>query len=126
MPDVFIPIDTSGSSLYLSSLAYTAAYRDFCFDYVDKNRGKLKYQDVKAFNKQYSITEQMFNDFVENAAKNHGVTKDLFGINASKNRIKNQLKSELATYLWDAEARFFISIPFDNDIQEAIKALNNK
>ena len=48
------------------------------------------------------------------------------GINASKNRIKNQLKSELATYLWDEEARFFISIPFDNDIQIAIKALNNK
>ena len=65
----------------------------------------------------------MFNDFVENAYKNHGVAKDLFGINASKNRIKNQLKSELATYLWDEEARFFISIPFDNDIQMAIKEL---
>ena len=123
MPDIFIPIDTSGSSLYLSSLAYTAAYRDFCFDYVDKNREKLQYQDVKAFNTQYSVTEQMFNDFVENASKNHGVPKDLFGINASKNRIKNQLKSELATYLWDEEARFFISIPFDNDIQMAIKEL---
>jgi len=85
----------------------------------------LKYQDVKAFDKQYSITEQMFNDFVENASKNHGVTKDLFGIKASKNRIKNQLKSELATYLWDEEARFFISIPFDKDVQVAIKELNN-
>jgi len=126
MPDLFIPIDTSGSSLYLSSLAYSAAYRDYCFDYIDKNREKLNYKDVKSFNAQYSITEQMFNEFVENASKNHGVTKDLFGINASKNRIKNQLKSELATYLWDEEARFFISIPFDNDIQIAIKALNNK
>jgi carboxyl-terminal processing protease len=126
MPDVFIPIDTSGSSLYLSSLAYTAAYRDYCFDYVDKNREKLNYKDVKSFKAQYSITEQMFNNFVENAYKKHGVEKDVYGINASKNRIKNQLKSELATYLWDEEARFFISIPFDNDIQMAIKELNNK
>jgi len=126
MPDLFIPIDTSGSSLYLSALAYSAAYRDFCFDYVDKNRDKLNYKDVKSFKTQYSITEQMFNNFVENAYKNHGVEKDVYGINASKNRIKNQLKSELATYLWDEEARFFISIPFDNDIQIAIKALNNK
>ena len=125
MPDVFIPIDTSGSSLYLSSLAYTAAYRDFCFDYIDKNREKLNYKDVKSFKAQYSITEQMFNNFVENAYNNHGVEKDLYGINASKNRIKNQLKQELATYLWDEEARFFISIPFDNDIQIAIKELNN-
>ena len=124
MPDVFIPIDTSGSSLYLSSLAYTAAYRDFCFDYIDKNREKLNYKDVKSFKAQYSITEQMFNNFVENAYNNHGVEKDLYGINASKNRIKNQLKQELATYLWDEEARFFISIPFDNDIQIAIKRLN--
>jgi carboxyl-terminal processing protease len=126
MPDVFIPIDTSSSSLYLSSLAYTAAYRDYCFDYVDKNREKLNYKDVKSFKAQYSITEQMFNNFVENAYKKHGVEKDVYGINASKNLIKNQLKSELATYLWDEEARFFISIPFDNDIQMAIKELNNK
>jgi len=126
MPDLFIPIDTSESSLYLSALAYSAAYRDFCFDYVDKNRDKLNYKDVKSFKTQYSITEQMFHNFVENAYKNHGVEKDVYGINASKNRIKNQLKSELATYLWDEEARFFISIPFDNDIQIAIKALNNK
>jgi len=123
MPDIFIPIDTSGSSLYLSSLAYTAAYRDFCFDYVDKNRDKLNYKDVKSFNNQYSITEQMFNNFVENAYNKHGVEKDLHGINASKNRIKNQLKQELATYLWDEKARFYISIPFDNDIQAAIKEI---
>jgi carboxyl-terminal processing protease len=124
MPDVFIPIDTSGSSLYLSSLAYTAAYRDYCFDYVDKNREKLNYKDVKSFNAQYPITEQMFNEFLEFAFVEHGVKQDLFGIKASKNRIKNQLKSELATYLWDEEARFFISIPFDNDIHIAIKELN--
>lgn len=126
MPDLFIPIDTSGSSLYLSSLAYSGAYRDFCFDYVDKNKDKLNYKDVKSFEAQYSITDQMFNNFVENAYKKHGVEKDEYGINTSRNRIKNQLKSELATYLWDEEARFFISIPFDNDIQIAIKELNNK
>ena len=124
MPDLFIPIDTSGSSLYLSSLAYSAAYRDYCFDYIDKNREKLNYKDVKSFNAQYSITEQMFNKFVEYAFVEHGIEQDLFGIKASKNRIKNQLKSELATYLWDEEARFFISIPFDKDIQVAIKQLN--
>ncbi len=124
MPDLFIPIDTSGSSLYLSSLAYSAAYRDYCFDYIDKNRAKLKYKDAKEFNTQYSITEQMFNEFVDYAFSEHGIEQDLFGIKASKNRIKNQLKSELATYLWDEEARFFISIPFDNDIQVAIKELN--
>ena len=124
MPDLFIPIDTSGSSLYLSSLAYSAAYRDYCFDYIDKNRTKLKYKDAKEFNAQYSITEQMFNEFVEYAFSEHGIEQDLFGIKASKNRIKNQLKSELATYLWGEEARFFISIPFDNDIQIAIQELN--
>ena len=43
-----------------------------------------------------------------------------------KTELKNQLKSELATYMWDEEARFFISIPFDNDIQVAIKELNKK
>jgi carboxyl-terminal processing protease len=124
MPDLFIPIDTSGSSLYLSSLSYTAAFRDFCFDYVDKNREELKYKDVDSFNAEFFISEIMFNQFVEDAHAKHGAVKDVYGIKASKNRIKNQLKSELATYLWDEEARFFISIPFDKDIQVAIKQLN--
>ena len=75
MPDLFIPIDTSGSSLYLSSLAYSGAYRDFCFDYIDKNRTKLNYKNAKAFNAQYAITEQMFNEFVEYAFVKHAVCK---------------------------------------------------
>mgnify|MGYP006100556043 FL=1 len=126
MPDLFIPIDTSGSSPYLSSLAYSGAFRDFCFDYIDKNRTKLNYKNAKAFNAKYAISEQMFNEFVEYAFVKHAVAKDVYGIKVSKTRIKNQLKSELATYMWDEEARFFISIPFDNDIQVAIKELNEK
>lgn len=125
MPDLFIPIDTSGSSIYLSSLAYTGAYRDFCFDYADKEREKLKYKDVNSFNSEFLITEAMFNQFIEDAQTKHGVVQDPYGIKASKNRIKNQLKSELATYLWNEEARFFVAMSFDYDIQVAIRQLIN-
>jgi len=125
MPDLFIPIDTIGTSLYLSNLAYSPAYRDFCFDYVDKNRNLLNYKDVKSFNAEFKITEELFNTFVKYVDKEHGVSPDPFGIRASKERIKNQLKSEFATYLWDEEARFYISIPFDHDIQVAIEELND-
>ena len=124
MPDIFVPIDTSGSSLYLTTLAYSAAYRDFSFDYVDSHKKDLKYRNVEEFNSQFQINDELFNEFVDYAEKEHGVEKDAYGIRASKKIIIRQLKAEIATYLWGEEARIYVSAPEDNDIHQAILELN--
>ncbi len=123
MPDIFVPIDTSGSSMYLTELAYSSAYRDFCFDYIDRHRTELKYKNVQMFDEQFVVSDAFFNEFLDYAQSEAGIRKDAYGISVSENRIKNRLKSELATYLWDETARFYVAIPFDNDIQQAIKEL---
>lgn len=125
MPDIFVPIDTAGSSLYLTSLAYSAAYRDFSFDFVDQQKHLLQYKNVKDFNKNFEISDELFDKFVEDAENKHGIEKDLYGIRASGENIKLQLKAEIATYLWDEEARVYISVPTDNDIRQAVKKFNN-
>ena len=38
----------------------------------------------------------------------------------TSNRIKRQLKSEFATYLFNQESRYFLSMDEDNDVQKAI------
>lgn len=123
MPDLFVPIDTAGSSLYFSTLTYTEAFRNFCFDYLDMNRAKMKYSTVQEFNKQFVISDQMLMEFAKYAEKTEKIVVDTYGFNHSKERMKNYLKGELATYLFDFGARYFISIPLDMDIQVAIEEL---
>lgn len=124
MPDIFVPIDTTGSSLYLTSLLYSPAFRDFCFNYIDKNRSKLNYKNVEDFNTNFQITEQLLDEFTTFADKEYGIKKIESEYLHSKERIKVNLKAEISTYLFDVNTRSLINIPFDKDIQEAIKHLN--
>ena len=124
MPDVFVPIDTAGSSLYYTSLLYSPAFRDFCFDYIDHNRKQLKYKDEQDFNDNFTISDAFLAKFTDFAAKESGVKKVESELNHSKERIKNQLKAEISTYLFDISARSLITMPFDNDVQEAILFFN--
>ena len=120
MPDLFVPIDTSGSSIYYSSLIYSTAFRDFCFDYIDKKRKNFNYKNVEDFNANYKISEQLLKDFTDYAEKELIIVKIENEYQHSKERIKNQLKSEIGTYLYDVSARSLINMPFDKDVQEAI------
>lgn len=123
MPDLFVPIDTTGSSLYFTTLTYTEAFRNYCFDYLDENRKKMNYATVEEFDRKFTISDQMLMDFAKYAEKTEKIVFDLYGYNHSKERIKNYLKGELATYLFDFGARYYISLPFDMDIQVAIEEL---
>lgn len=124
MPDLFVPIDTSGSSLYYTSLIYSTAFRDFCFNYIDNNRSQFKYQNIEDYNNNFEISDAFLNDFTTFASEHSSITKVESEFNHSKKRIKNHLKSELATYLFDVSARSLISMPFDKDVQEAISFFN--
>lgn len=122
MPDIFIPIDTAGGSLYLTSLAYSAAYRDFAFDYIDNHN--LSFKTVEEFDQKFTITDDIFNEFTTYAEEKNGVLKDPYGMRTSKKFIISQLKSELATYLWGEEARINIAVHTDNDIHHALEQFN--
>ena len=52
MPDIFIPVDTSGVTSYYKEAAYTGLIRQFAFAYTDENRQRLSsFSDVKAVEK---------------------------------------------------------------------------
>jgi carboxyl-terminal processing protease len=123
MPDIFVPIDTSGSSLYFTTLTYTEAFRNFCFDYLDVNRSKLNFSSPEEFNKTFHVTDKLLNEFLAYAEKTEDIKRDDYGYQRSKERMRNYLKGEMSTYFFDFSARFFISIPFDKEVQVAIEEL---
>ncbi|MGZ4060673.1 MAG: S41 family peptidase, partial [Bacteroidia bacterium] len=70
-PDVFVPLDTTGRSHYLTEVLYNGIISDFAFEYSDKERVKLKeYKTVENYNKSFEITQAILNDFIAFAEKN--------------------------------------------------------
>lgn len=124
MPDIFVPIDTSGGSYYLTAINYSDAYRNFCFDYLDKNRKKLKFKNDEEFNQKFEVTDQLLEEFIQYALEKEDIKPIRSNIAWSEARLKSNLKAELGTYLFDFSARYLVNIPFDKEIQVAIKALN--
>jgi len=126
MPDIFIPIDTTETSIYYSSLVRKGILNQFSLQYVDDHRKKLKeqYTNLDYYVKNYVVEEEVFNQLVEYAIKD-GVKKDDKGIEASKNLIKRDLKGLIARNLWDTGAYIQIFMQTDNAYIKAIEAIND-
>ncbi len=124
MPDIFVPIDTSGGSYYLTNVNYSDAYRNFCFDYLDKHRVNFeKYKTDVQFNDQFNVSDDLLQEFVNYASKYEDIAPIEKDIAYSKARLKSNLKAELGTYLFEFSARYLVNIPFDKEIQIAVEKL---
>ena len=121
MPDVFIPLDTSGFSWYYTQLRYSPAFQNFAFDFVSNKRQLWK--NRIDFKKNFQVTDAILNDFANYAEKSHQVPKNLVDLNISKNLIKNALKGEIARQLWTEHGYYYVISDSDNEIQRALKIL---
>lgn len=126
-PDIFIPLDTVGSSHYLTALAYTPAFSEFAFEYVDQNRRSLgAFRNAKEYDASFQVTDQMFENFVAFAGENHDVAADPYGIRASKERIKTRLKAQIAQNVWDENGWFTVFIKKDKEVIRAIEEIGKR
>ncbi len=122
-PDVFVPLDTTGRSRYLSEVIYSGLVNDFAFGYADKERKKLSaYKTFQVFNKSFFITEEVFNEFVKYSRKNKVMA------NAKQNKgseeiIKIQLKALIARNIWNNEGYYPVIQSRDNVLKKAIELM---
>ncbi len=123
MPDIFVPFDSSGMSLYYSELRYSSAFQSFAFDYVSDKRTKWK--SAEQFNSSFKITDDLLSKFTLYAEKQEKVKQDLNGLKMSKRLILQTLKAEIARQLWEEQGYFIIINSHDSEVQKAIKVLNN-
>lgn len=121
MPDVFIPLDTVGSSWYFTQLRYSPAFQNFSFDFVADKRNQWK--DRVDFKKNFQVTDAILNQFIDYAQKNQKVPKDVVDLNTSKTIIKNTLKGEIARQLWTEHGYYYVTSDADKEVQRALKIL---
>lgn len=121
MPDVFVPLDTLGTSWYFTNLRYSSAFTTFAFDFVSDKR--TKWRSVKAFNREFTVTDEILEQFVEFAEKEAKVERNDADLKISKELIKQTIKGEIARQLWVEQGYYQVRIQNDVDVKAAIKAL---
>ena len=120
-PDVFIPLDTAGSSVGLNRLFYEGMFNEFCFRYVDKHRKKLtQYKTVQEYAKNFTVTDQMLNN-LKTYASEHNVRISERDIATSKERIKRRVKAGIANYIWEDLGLFYILLEEDTEVKRALE-----
>lgn len=126
MPDVFVSMDTSGSSAYFSAISSKGLISEFTYDFLDNNRKNLlKYKSFKEFNSSFNITETIFNEFISFAARK-GVKADEKGIKQSAEVIRTQLKALVARQLWKNEGFYSVMHTLDRTLKKAVELVEKK
>jgi carboxyl-terminal processing protease len=119
MPDLFIPLDTSGISPYLTRVSNRNFIYRFAFEFVDKHRNETR--SLKDFNSVDKYLEKfnLLEDFIAYAAKS-GVTGSKQQIKHSQKILEVQLKASIARNLIDDDGFYPYIKEIDNTLLKAI------
>lgn len=117
MPDVFTPLDTTGSSSFHRRLQYSNVYSDFAYDFIASKRLTIK--DLKAFDKQFLVTSTLFNEFLVYAKDNYTIIPKTSELVKSQKRIETDIKSEIARLIWLENGMFLVRNKLDSEFMEA-------
>lgn len=101
MPDIFIPLDTSENSKYLTDVYRKGIFNKFTLKYVDQHRDQLKMQfnDFKAYKAGFVVTDAMLNEFIA-AAEADEVKRNDEDLKTSGAFIRRQLRALIANQIW--------------------------
>lgn len=126
MPDVFVPLDTTLSSMYYSDLLRKGALNDFTLTYTDNNRNQLlkDYPNISAFREKFHPEGAFINEFLSFAGK-QDVKFDSTGYKLSGPLILLQLKALVARNLWDTDAYFEVINDLNLALQKSIEAIHD-
>ncbi|MBX7093689.1 MAG: S41 family peptidase [Flavobacteriales bacterium] len=126
IPDVFVPIDTSMNSDYLSGLLRGGVFNNFCLTYVDNNRKALKksFPDFQKFKKGFVVDKKLMDEFTAYAEK-EGVKFDPAGYATSKMVIDIRIKAGIAQNLWDYPMFYEIVNPLNPTYRKGLEAIKD-
>lgn len=123
IPDIFVPNDTTGANSYFAEVARRGLLRKFANEYVSLNRSQLmKAKNVEELQKLLPSDEVLLWSFAD-YAKMDGVAPRWYYINNSATLIVNQIKALIAYDILGRGAYFMINNKIDNNVREAIDAL---
>ncbi len=124
MPDIFIPMDTSGISNYFIAIRNSGLIYRFALKYTEDNRDVLrKYKDLPSLDKWLS-SQNLVSKFVRYAEQN-GVPANPQQLAVSEKIIYVQLKAYIARNMLDNKGFYPLWQEIDKTLLEALKYIEN-
>lgn len=120
MPDIFVPLDTSNSTLYYLTLRYSGAFQQVAFDFVANKRGK--WSSIQEFNASFETPKQLTQQLIAIGEK-LDVPYRAGDFKRSEELIKHVMKAEIARQLFIEEGYFFVVAAYDKEVQKALQFL---
>jgi carboxyl-terminal processing protease len=120
MPDVFVPLDTSGSSPYFDKIYRRGLIYTFAYNFADNNRQELSELNSADEIDAYLNRRNVLDEFIRYASGKE-VPRDAEGIRQSGNLINTQLKAYIARNILGEEGYFPIISQVDNTLQKALE-----
>ena len=123
MPDVFVPIDTTGSSEYFNRARSLGLMYRFAFFYTDKERSSLDQFTNAASIEGYLDDQDILNEFIE-YAEQKGLQPDYGDIRISEKILVKTIKAYVARNVIDNEGFYPIIADIDQTLQIALDTLS--
>jgi carboxyl-terminal processing protease len=124
MPDIFIPMDTTGISKYFATVRNTGLLYRYAVKYTEDNRDKLKnFHDSKSLDEWLS-KQGLMEKFISFASAN-GVPRDQAGIKLSHDILYTQIRAYIARNMLDNAGFYPIWQNIDKTLQDAEKYIEN-
>lgn len=126
MPDIFVPLDTTGRSMWLYDILAKNIINDISFTYADQHREDLKgAYGPRSFAADFEISDALFDDLL-NLAKSKGITQNEDEVLYSKPFVENRLKSLIARKLWGGDGFYRVLNQSDKDVLKAVELLQKE
>lgn len=124
IPDVFVPLDTSGYTDFHRELISTGAIREFSLNYTSENRATLeKYKSATDFRDRFSFTDKDYQNLVAFAKGKEVSIEDAA---KGKTQVLNNLKALVARSKWNGNGFYPIINQNDKTIEAALNVLAEK
>lgn len=125
MPDIFVPVDTTGITPYLRNVNARALPLRFAMNYVDAHRSELQKQDGIEGMRAYLESKSVLEEFIR-YAQQEGVKENRAQIAESEQVLKGNIYGLIARGVWDNRGYYPFLQPLDNTLAQAIEALNTR
>lgn len=117
MPDVFVPVDTTGYSEYYRDLVAKGILNRYAISYVDDNRKQLKkqYPTEDKFISDFSVTPSMMTDIVA-LGQNDSIPLNPEQLETSRETIETIVKAIIGRDLFENQTYYKIVNPVLNPV----------
>ncbi|MCB0511448.1 MAG: carboxyl-terminal protease, partial [Bacteroidetes bacterium] len=122
-PDILVPLDTSMFNPLVLEILYNSVMNEFVYNYYQSNKANFKFKDIVDFDKNFNISNEFYQSFLQYAYKNGVSSKNSIYAEKSKSYLELRLKAFLAKQQFQNDGFYYVMSKDDKMIEKALKTV---